>query len=208
LDLSNILLYHVVPGTVLSTDLTDGGTATTAQGSNVIISLANGPMVNDANILVPDVLASNGVIHIIDKVILPPANLPETEPPVNGTLAPTDGTVPPTIGTAPPTTDTAPPTNGTAPPTNGTLPTGPIDIVATAQAAGSFSTLLSLVNLAGLTETLQSPGPFTVFAPTGRTDNSCFLLQGIEPYLTISLNSLVHPKMMHLQPWMLKLLLT
>jgi uncharacterized surface protein with fasciclin (FAS1) repeats len=168
LDLSNILLYHVVPGTILSTDLTDGGTATTAQGSVVNISLANGPMVNDANIVTPDVLASNGVIHVIDKVILPPVNLPETQPPVNGTMAPTDATAPPTTGTAPPTTGTAPPTTGTAPPTNGTMPTDSMDIVATAQAAGSFTTLLSLVDLAGLTETLQSPGPFTVFAPTGR----------------------------------------
>jgi Fasciclin domain len=99
LELNSILLYHVVPGTILSTDLTDGGAATTAQGSDVNISLANGPMVNDANIVTPDVLASNGVIHVIDKVILPPANVPEPVPTAEGTTppveAPTETTIPP-----------------------------------------------------------------------------------------------------------------
>ena len=66
-----ILTYHVVPGNVMSTDLTDDMTATTVQGSDVTIDLDNGVMVQDANVVTPDIAASNGVIHVIDKVIMP-----------------------------------------------------------------------------------------------------------------------------------------
>ena len=67
-----ILTYHVVPGKVMSTDLTEGMTAATVQGANVTITLEGGPKVNGAVISGPDVAASNGVIHVIDSVILPP----------------------------------------------------------------------------------------------------------------------------------------
>ncbi len=70
--LVSILTYHVVPGKVMSTDLTEGMTAATVQGANVTITLDGGPKVNGAVISGPDVAASNGVIHIIDSVILPP----------------------------------------------------------------------------------------------------------------------------------------
>jgi len=66
-----ILTYHVVPGSVMSTDLTDDMTATTVQGSDVTIDLDNGVMVEDATVVTPDISASNGVIHVIDKVIMP-----------------------------------------------------------------------------------------------------------------------------------------
>ena len=66
-----ILTYHVVPGKVMSSDLKDGMMAETAQGGKVEIDLDNGPMVNDAKIVTPDVAADNGVIHVIDKVIMP-----------------------------------------------------------------------------------------------------------------------------------------
>jgi uncharacterized surface protein with fasciclin (FAS1) repeats len=72
--LTAILTYHVVPGTVMSTDLSEGLTATTLNGADVTITLANGAQVNGANIVAADVAASNGVIHVIDAVILPPAN--------------------------------------------------------------------------------------------------------------------------------------
>lgn len=66
-----ILTYHVVPGKVMSTDLTDSMTAATVQGGMITIDLDNGVMVNDANVTTADIEAENGVIHVIDKVILP-----------------------------------------------------------------------------------------------------------------------------------------
>lgn len=66
-----ILTYHVVPGKVMSTDLVDDMEAATVQGSNVTIDLDNGVMVEDATVVTADIEASNGVIHVIDKVILP-----------------------------------------------------------------------------------------------------------------------------------------
>jgi uncharacterized surface protein with fasciclin (FAS1) repeats len=66
-----ILTYHVVPGKVMSTDLTDDMEAATVQGSSVTIDLDNGVMVENANVTTADIEASNGVIHVIDTVILP-----------------------------------------------------------------------------------------------------------------------------------------
>lgn len=70
-QLIQILTYHVVPGEALSTSL-EAGEVTTVEGSPVEISLADGVMVNDAKVVTADIEASNGVIHVIDKVILPP----------------------------------------------------------------------------------------------------------------------------------------
>ena len=70
-QLTAILTYHVVPGKVMSTDLTDDMMATTVQGSDVKIDLDNGVMVQDATVTAADIEASNGVIHVINKVILP-----------------------------------------------------------------------------------------------------------------------------------------
>lgn len=67
-----ILTYHVVAGKVMSTDLTDDMTATTLQGGDITIDLDNGVMVNSANVISADIETSNGVIHVIDAVILPP----------------------------------------------------------------------------------------------------------------------------------------
>ena len=72
-QLTAILTYHVVPGAVMSTDLSDGMTATTVQGGDVTIATEGGVMVNDANVTTADIAASNGVIHVIDKVIMPPS---------------------------------------------------------------------------------------------------------------------------------------
>jgi uncharacterized surface protein with fasciclin (FAS1) repeats len=70
--LTAILTYHVVAGKVMSTDLTEGMKAATVNGAEVTITLDGGPKVNGAVISAPDVAASNGVIHVIDSVILPP----------------------------------------------------------------------------------------------------------------------------------------
>lgn len=66
-----ILTYHVLPGKVMSTDLTEGMKAKTVQGGEVTITLEGGPKVDGAAISAPDIAASNGVIHVIDAVILP-----------------------------------------------------------------------------------------------------------------------------------------
>ena len=70
-QLAAILTYHVVPGKVMSGDLSDDMMATTVQGTDVMIDLDNGVMVEDATVVSADIETSNGVIHVIDKVILP-----------------------------------------------------------------------------------------------------------------------------------------
>ena len=69
--LTAILSYHVVPGKVMSTDVTAGDVAT-VEGSTIAITTDMGVMVNGANVVAVDVAANNGVIHVIDAVIVPP----------------------------------------------------------------------------------------------------------------------------------------
>lgn len=69
--LTKILTYHVVAGKVMSSDLTDGMMATTVEGSQITIGTMNGVTVNGANVVTADIETSNGVIHVIDAVILP-----------------------------------------------------------------------------------------------------------------------------------------
>ncbi|MDX2186064.1 MAG: fasciclin domain-containing protein [Opitutaceae bacterium] len=68
-----ILLYHLVPAKVLSTSLTDGQAAPTLQGGNLTIDLDGGVKVNTSNVTEADWTTSNGVIHVIDTVLLPPS---------------------------------------------------------------------------------------------------------------------------------------
>jgi uncharacterized surface protein with fasciclin (FAS1) repeats len=70
--LAAILTYHVVAGKVMSTDLTEGMTAATVNGAEITITLEGGAKVNGANITTADIAATNGVIHVIDAVIMPP----------------------------------------------------------------------------------------------------------------------------------------
>jgi uncharacterized surface protein with fasciclin (FAS1) repeats len=70
--LASILTYHVVAGKVMSTDLSDGMKAATVNGAEVTITTTDGAKVNGANVVSADVEASNGVVHVIDAVILPP----------------------------------------------------------------------------------------------------------------------------------------
>jgi uncharacterized surface protein with fasciclin (FAS1) repeats len=70
--LVQILTYHVVSGTVLAADVTEGDVAS-VQGSAISITVGDGVVLNGtANVTATDVVASNGVIHVIDAVILPP----------------------------------------------------------------------------------------------------------------------------------------
>jgi uncharacterized surface protein with fasciclin (FAS1) repeats len=74
--LKKVLLYHVVSGAVTADKVVGMTAATSVEGSPIAISVKDGTVyLNDsAKVVTPDVLASNGVIHVIDKVILPPAS--------------------------------------------------------------------------------------------------------------------------------------
>jgi len=112
--LAAILKYHVVPAKVMAADVKTMG-ADTLNGQRIDVVVSGGKvMVDKANVVATDVVCSNGVIHVIDSVILP----------------------------------------------------GDKDIVDTAVAAGSFTTLATLLEKAGLVGALKGDGPFTVFAPT------------------------------------------
>lgn len=70
--LANILTYHVVSGKHMAADLKDGAELTTVQGEKLKVSLKdNKVMIGDAHVTTADVTASNGVVHLIDKVLLP-----------------------------------------------------------------------------------------------------------------------------------------
>ncbi len=72
-ELEQILTYHVVPGTILSGDLEDGQTATTVEGSDVTVSIdGDNVQINDANVVTVDLVGTNGVVHIIDSILMPP----------------------------------------------------------------------------------------------------------------------------------------
>jgi uncharacterized surface protein with fasciclin (FAS1) repeats len=73
-QLKQVLLYHVVPGKIRSSDVTkmqDGSRVKTASQKDFTLGLKGGVRVNDANVTATDIEASNGIIHAIDKVILP-----------------------------------------------------------------------------------------------------------------------------------------
>ncbi len=136
--LATILKYHVVSGVAAaSTDLSDGQTITTLQGEDVTISLDGGVFVSDvtdtdAEVVIPNVNASNGIVHVINKVLLPQEIIDalsgggeeEEEEEEGKTL---------------------------------------VEIVVETEA---LSLLEVAVIKAGLVDTLNSEGPFTVFAPT------------------------------------------
>ncbi|MEC8401032.1 MAG: fasciclin domain-containing protein, partial [Bacteroidota bacterium] len=72
-NLGDILQYHVVAGAAMSTDLTDGQEIATLLGPNVTVTInENGVFINDAMVTVADIEADNGVVHVIDAVLLPP----------------------------------------------------------------------------------------------------------------------------------------
>ena len=71
-NLTSILTYHVLAGTVLSTDLSDGMTATTVEGTDITVQIVNQTVsIDEATVTLADIKCSNGVIHVIDTVITP-----------------------------------------------------------------------------------------------------------------------------------------
>jgi uncharacterized surface protein with fasciclin (FAS1) repeats len=79
--LTDILLYHVVPGKVMAADVVTLSSADTVLGESVTIMVdGDKVMVNDAQVIITDVEASNGVIHVIDAVLIPPVEEPAALP--------------------------------------------------------------------------------------------------------------------------------
>jgi transforming growth factor-beta-induced protein len=118
--LIKILTYHVVAGNLTAAAiiaLKPPVNVKTVEGQDFLVTLDGGKLkVNDATVIIPNVFATNGIIHAIDTVLLPPAEV--------------------------------------------------VDIVDTAINNGNFKVLVTALQAADLVDTLKSPGPFTVFAPT------------------------------------------
>ena len=79
--LSDILLYHVVAGEVPAANVSECMSADAVNGQPLAFTVDGGVMVNDANVTLPDVMTSNGIIHVIDKVLMPsdaPNDIPRT----------------------------------------------------------------------------------------------------------------------------------
>ena len=110
--LASILLYHVVPGKVMASDVGGIDSAQTLFGQSAEIDTSHGVMVGGAKVVKTDITCTNGVIHVIDSVMMPK------------------------------------------------------DLIQLAAGYEDFSTLVTAIKAAGLVETLQGDGPFTVFAPT------------------------------------------
>ena len=85
--LTNVLLYHVVPGKVMAADVVNLTSANTVEGQPISIKVQDGTvMVNNAKVIITDIEASNGVIHVIDAVLIPPAEAPASLPVSGGEI--------------------------------------------------------------------------------------------------------------------------
>jgi uncharacterized surface protein with fasciclin (FAS1) repeats len=74
--LKSILTYHVVSGKVMATDAAKLKSAKTVEGEDIKINASmNNVKINDANVIKADIMADNGVIHVIDKVLVPPMEI-------------------------------------------------------------------------------------------------------------------------------------
>jgi uncharacterized surface protein with fasciclin (FAS1) repeats len=69
--LKSVLTYHVVAGKMMAADVVKQKSLATVQGQNISVDIRDGVKVNDAKVIKADIAADNGVIHVIDKVILP-----------------------------------------------------------------------------------------------------------------------------------------
>jgi len=70
-QLTPILTYHVVSGKVMSTDLSNTKVGTLNEGNKIKVDLSDGVKINDSNVVAADIEGKNGVVHVIDKVLIP-----------------------------------------------------------------------------------------------------------------------------------------
>ncbi|MEM7125753.1 MAG: fasciclin domain-containing protein [Chloroflexota bacterium] len=174
--LSELLLYHVIQDDAMTDDFVSGSSLATIQGSPLAVTISSDDVkVNDSNVIIPDIEAFNGVLHIIDSVLIPPSAATEEAAADEATSADNEAgeesaTDEAATEEAEPATSETAQTEAEADETDGqeeeVTGAGENDIVAVAAGAEEFSTLVTAINAAGLVDTLQSDGPFTVFAPT------------------------------------------
>ncbi|MDZ4766440.1 MAG: fasciclin domain-containing protein [Chloroflexota bacterium] len=152
--LQEILLYHVVPGRIRSSDLFRGETLRTMSGQDLTTGENEGGQLTAAGVVVgqANIAAGNGFVHVLDAGILVPPSLAEALTPpavVEEPAAPAD-----------------------------TRPT--VAQILADDGAGRFTTLLAAVEAAGLTETLSGEGNFTVLAPTNEAFDAALAYLGVE----------------------------
>ena len=182
--LSDILLYHVVSGAVPSSAVTDGLVAAAVNGDDLTFTVGDGVMVNDANVILADVMASNGIIHVIDKVLIPPVPVTEADGDIcynmyTHTLAAgasfdecmayayyVDYEMNGQTFTGCYNLETHTLTTVSQEECEAYMWTPAMDIAMTAQATTIHNSLVAALAQAELVATLQGEGPFTVFAPT------------------------------------------
>ena len=192
--LTDILLYHVVSGAVPSSAVTDGMSAAAVNGDDLSFAVGEGVMVNDANVVLADVPASNGVIHVIDKVLMPPADVTEEDGDicynmVTHTVAAgasfaecmayayyEDYEMNGQTFTGCYNTVTHTFTMVSQAECEAYMWTPAVDIAMTASATTIHNSLVAALAQAELVATLQGDGPFTVFAPT----DDAFAAAGID----------------------------
>ena len=180
--LANVLAYHVTTGSVLSGDLSDGQMVTMLNQQQVRIGVTSaGVLINDATVTLADVAASNGVIHVIDKVLLPPEEVEgeicynsETHTIVAGAdqatceaytyLNNTEMNNQTYTGCY--NTVTHQITNVTEAACGAYMWTAAVDIATTAAATSIHNSLVAALGVAGLVDTLTGEEDYTVFAPT------------------------------------------
>jgi len=165
--LTEVLLYHVILGEIFTTDMIDGLVLTTVNGSNLTVSMPN--MINNAKIVTGDIIVTNGVIHAIDSLLIPPADegveteeeLEEDGDMEEGSLG-TDASI--------------------------------LDIVLSDP---DFSMLFGILSAAGLYDTLSNAGPFTIFAPNNEAFAALepavveSLLMNVDLLTSIALNHVI-----------------
>ena len=182
--LTDILLYHVVSGAVPSSAVTDGMVAAAVNGDDLTFSVGNGVMVNDANVVLADVMASNGIIHVIDKVLIPPVPVTEADGDIcynsfTNTIAAgasfdecmsyayyVDYEMNGQTFTGCYNLATHTLTTVSQEECEAYMWTPAMDIAMTAQSTTIHNSLVAALAQAELVATVQGDGPFTVFAPT------------------------------------------
>jgi len=181
--LTAILTYHVIPSAIPSSDLLtslqsapegEGISAATVQGANVTATLEGEAIaINEAKVVIPDVEASNGIVHVIDTVLLPPETRRKLQAGSSCYGTSTAAMSAPSMssgGAAAP----APAQEGSvgadlppsAPAADAPAAEAEQDIVEIATGTENLSTLVTALQAANLVDTLKGDGPFTVFAPT------------------------------------------
>lgn len=146
--LTKVLTYHVIGGALDSSAVLSQSSLTTLQGESLAVSASDaGAFVNNAQIIVTDVKAKNGIIHVIDAVLVPQA----VANPTSETVAKAEENVQRVVEETEADVAVAEPTQ---------------TIAEIAASNGSFNTLVAALSAAGLADMFNQPGNYTVFAPT------------------------------------------